>query len=322
MPSPRYDPRVLLADLYWSAVRAVAPGPALRAALEAGAPSPAPRVHLLALGKAAGPMALEAVEHLERLGRAPAGGVLVVPELTQSPHSVLPALVGDHPVPGAGSFAASEAIGRAVSQVRTGDEVWVLLSGGASSLIAAPVPGLERNDLVSLFRLLLGSGLDIAAMNRVRKRFSRWGAGRLGVSLEAALVKNFTISDVMNDDLASIGSGPCVPDPTTAGELIEFLTRHGLWEPLSPHLRAHLTAVDRGEVAETPKPTHPALARTTTTIIASNRLAVEAACRGHPTSRGAIRTRHRWGGRTGVADRRQTCSNDASPAFGRKVRRA
>ena len=289
MPTPTDDPRVLLADLYWSAVRAVAPGPALRAALEGGSRSPAPRVHLLALGKAAGPMALEAVEHLKRLGGAPVGGLLVVPEPTPSPHPVLPALVGDHPIPGPGSFAASEAIGQAIREVQPGDEVWVLLSGGASSLIAAPVEGIARDDLVSLFRVLLGSGLDISAMNRVRKRFTRWGAGRLGAALQPALVKNFTISDVINDDLASIGSGPCVADPTTAGELIEFLTRRGLWQPLSPTLREHLTAVDRGEVAETPKPTHPALARILTTIIASNRLAVEAACR-RATELGATAT--------------------------------
>ncbi|MDH4131606.1 MAG: DUF4147 domain-containing protein [Gemmatimonadota bacterium] len=279
MPTPLADSRALLADLYWSAVRAVAPGPALRAALEAGSPSPARRVHLFALGKAAGPMALEAVSYLERLGQTPAGGLLVVPEPTPSPHPDLPVLVGDHPIPGAGSFAASEGIAQAIESVRAGDEVWVLLSGGASSLMAAPGPGISRDDLVALFQLLLGSGLDISAMNRVRKRFTRWGAGRLGVRLDGALVKNFTISDVIGDDLGSIGSGPCVADPTTAGELHEFLTRRELWQSLPHALRNHLMSVIQGQEAETPKPSDPALNRITTTIIASNRLAVEAVCR-------------------------------------------
>jgi len=279
MPTTPVDPRGLLADLYWSAVRAVAPGPALRSALEVDSPSPAERVHLLALGKAAGPMAQEAVAFLRQHGRRPAGGLLVVPEPTPSPHPALPVLVGGHPIPSDGSFAASERIAEAIREIHPGDETWVLLSGGASSLMAAPIPGITHQDLVALFQLLLGSGLDISAMNRVRKRFIRWAGGRLGVALAQSLVKNFTISDVINDDLASIGSGPCVADPTTAGELIEFLTRHELWKPLSPSLRDHLMAVEGGRAVETPKPDDPALARITTTIIASNRLAVEAACR-------------------------------------------
>ena len=279
MPATAMDPRALLADLYWAAVNAVAPGPALRLALEAEPGPPAPRVHLLALGKAAGPMAAEAVAFLGRLGQSPAGGLLVVPEATPSPDPSLAVLVGDHPIPDAGSFAASDRLAEAVQSVQAGDEVWVLLSGGASSLIAAPLPPIGRSDLQGLFRLLLGSGLDISAMNRVRKRFTRWAGGRLGLSLADAVVKNFTISDVINDDLASIGSGPCVADPTTALELLEFLIQHEMWEPLSPALRTHLLAVREGQLAETPKPGDPALERISTKIIASNRLAVEAACR-------------------------------------------
>jgi glycerate 2-kinase len=279
MPITPSEPRSLLADLYWAAVKAVAPGPALRVALEAEPSPPAQRVHLLALGKAASPMAAEAVAVLRRMGRRPAGGLLVVPEATACPDPSLPVVVGDHPVPGEGSFAASDRLAEAIQSVRAGDEVWVLLSGGASSLIAAPLPGISRRDLLELFRLLLGSGLDISAMNRVRKRFTRWGGGRLGTALAHSIVKNFTISDVINDDLASIGSGPCVADPTTAGELIEFLIQHEMWEPLSPALQAHLLGVRAGQAAETPKPGNPALERIATKIIASNRLAVEAACR-------------------------------------------
>ena len=35
------------------------------------------------------------------------------------------------------------------------------------------------------------------------------------------------VSDVIGDDLASIGSGPCVPDPTTAGEIRGQLEQTG-----------------------------------------------------------------------------------------------
>jgi hydroxypyruvate reductase len=91
-------------------------------------------------------------------------------------------------------------------------------------------------------------------------------------------VKNFTISDVIGDDLGSIGSGPCVPDSSNATEVRTALTSAGLWEQLPPALREKLQTVERGEAPETPKPDHPAFLTTSTFLVASNRLALEAAC--------------------------------------------
>lgn len=273
------DPRALLTELYWAAVTAAAPGPALRAALDQHAASLDHPIHLLALGKAAHPMAVAAVEWLAARGREPAGGLLVVPEPSAAPHPALAVAVGDHPQPGMGSLGAADALGLAVQRVRPGHEVWVLLSGGTTSLIGAPVAGVTPTDLTQLYRLLLGSGLDITAMNRIRKRFARWAGGRLAAALHPAHVKNFTISDVIGDDLGSIGSGPCVPDASSAAEVRTALGSAGLWDQLPAPLQQHLAAVMRGELPETPKPDAPAFATTRTILIASNRLALEAACR-------------------------------------------
>jgi len=98
--------------------------------------------------------------------------------------------------------------------------VWVLLSGGTTSLIGAPEPGLTPGDLTAIYGHLLGSGLDIAAMNRIRKRFARWGGGKLARALAPARVRVYVVSDVIGDDLAAIGSGPCVADPSTAGGIV------------------------------------------------------------------------------------------------------
>ncbi len=277
-PDRPADPRALLADLYWAAVTAAAPGPALSAALAVHAPDPGRRVHLLALGKAALPMATAAVAYLAGHGRTPCGGVLVTPEPAPAPHPALIVVVGDHPEPGAGSLAASAQLAAAVSAVRPGDEVWVLLSGGTTSLIGAPVESIAPADLTALYRLLLASGLDISAMNRIRKRFARWAGGRLAAALERAHVKNFTISDVIGDDLGSIGSGPCVPDVSGATEIRTALVSAGLWEKIPGALREHLEAVERGTAPETPKPGDPAFRTLQTVLVASNRLALEAAC--------------------------------------------
>ena len=271
------DPRALLADLFRAAVTAVAPDRAVRAALASDPPEPKRRVHIVALGKAAHPMAAAAVAALEARGQSPAGGLLVVPEPAPAPHAALDVVTGDHPEPGTGSLLASQALAAAAARVAPGDEVWVLLSGGTTSLVGAPVPGITPGELAQLYRILLASGLDIHAMNQVRKRFTRWSGGRLATSLYPARVKNFTISDVIGDDLASIGSGPCVPDETTAAEVRSILTRAELWEKIPESMRRLVAAVERGEQPETPKPGDPGLGHTTTRVIASNRLALEAA---------------------------------------------
>jgi hydroxypyruvate reductase len=161
--------------------------------------------------------------------------------------------------------------------VRPDDEAWVLLSGGATSLLGAPVEGVTPEELTALYSLLLGSGLDITAMNRIRKRFSRWGAGRLAAALAPASVRVFVVSDVIGDDLASIASGPCVPDPSTAGEIRTALQEAGLWNRIPASLRERVSATAEGRVPETPKPGDPAFAQVETRLIASNRLALEAA---------------------------------------------
>lgn len=270
------SPRDLLTDLYWTAVTAAAPGPALTLSLASHTERSSRPVHLLALGKAALPMAEAAVAALLARGQTPAGGILVTPETAVSPHPALSVVVGDHPQPGAASFRAAERLADAVARVQPGDEVWVLLSGGTTSLIGAPIAAIAPSDLTELYRLLLGSGLDITAMNRIRKRFARWAAGRLAAALAPAHVKNFTISDVIGDDLGSIGSGPCVPDWSSAAEVRALLVTAGLWSTIPLTLRQHLEAVERGTAAETPKPGDPVFRTTETILVASNRLALEA----------------------------------------------
>lgn len=266
-----------MAELYRVATKAVDPGPALRRRLEelpavAGSP-----IHIIALGKAAVPMATAAVAHLAGRNVEPSGGLVVSPAAAPSPHLSLPVVPGDHPEPGPRSRAAAEALARAAAAVRPEHEVWVLLSGGTTSLIGAPVDRISPADLTALYSLLLGSGLDITAMNRIRKRFSRWGGGRLASALAPARVRCYVVSDVIGDDLASIGSGPLVPDPATAADVRRLLESAGLWDRVPAAARSLVIAAERREMPETPKPGDQAFARVTLELIASNRLALEAA---------------------------------------------
>jgi hydroxypyruvate reductase len=124
---------------------------------------------------------------------------------------------------------------------------------------------------------LLGSGLDIASMNAVRKRFSRWGAGRLALALAPAATHCLAISDVADDDLAVIGSGPCTPDSTTVQDVTDILQRGNLLTRIPQAHRDYLVSVSRGSNPETPSKKHPAFAHVSSRVIGNNRLAVDGA---------------------------------------------
>jgi hydroxypyruvate reductase len=268
------SPADVLTALYWAGVEAAAPGPALAAALENDEP-PVGRVWIIALGKAAHPMAVAAVDYLNDLGTEAAGGLVVGPGVSP-PLSHLTSLVGDHPLPGPGSLAAAAAVGDVAEQTEAGDQVWVLVSGGATSLVAAPIQAITPNDLAALYELLITSGLDITQMNTARKRFSRWGAGRLALALHPAQVTTFIVSDVIGDDIASIGSGPCVADESSAHDVRLLLEKAGLWTRVPRGLRDHLSAVERDPSLETPKGGHPVLVDVDNRVVAGNRLMLEA----------------------------------------------
>ncbi|HET7459342.1 MAG TPA: DUF4147 domain-containing protein [Gemmatimonadaceae bacterium] len=292
--------RVSSADLLHSLYDAALAGADARAAtdravlrLRLGTADDARATWIVALGKAAPAMAAGAVAALAASEASLAGGVVVgaaldgeAPALGEPPHPALQSLVGDHPVPGARSLAAADAIGDVVARVRPDDRVLVLLSGGASSLAAGPVRGVTADDMARLAELLLGSGLDVAAMNAVRKRFARWGAGRLAAALAGpdvqARVHCLVVSDVIGDPLAAVGSGPCVGDVATAASIETRLraARDGaapLWERVPPAMREYLERVVRGEEEETPKPGDACFRRVTVRVILNNADALTAA---------------------------------------------
>lgn len=222
-------------------------------------------------------MASAAVAEIQRSAMTIVGGVCVTAEPSAPVHEAVASLVGDHPLPDRRSFAAAEAVSVAASRVQVEDLALVLLSGGATSLVAAPVAGIPERDLTRLFDLLHRSGLDIHAMNVVRKRFTRWGAGRLAVALAPARIEVLLISDVPGDDPADVGSGPCTPDLTTVADVQRILTGAGLLDLVPPTVRAHLDAVRSGGADDTPSAMHPAFGTVATRTIGSNRLAVAAA---------------------------------------------
>ncbi len=251
------EPRALVASLFDAAVAAADPLAATRDALaeRLRARDDDGRGWIIATGKAAGRMA-----HGARLAAADAdlelaGGLIVAHEAVPA-DSPFESLVGDHPIPGVRSRHAALRLGALTQAVLPKDHVIVVISGGTSALIAAAVDGVPEHALDHAWRTLLGAGAatDIRVMNLVRRRFLRWGGGRLAAALGGAPVHQVLLSDVIGDDPGLIGSGPATPDPTTAADVLALLHEHHLADQLDPALIAYLDAVTGGTLPETPKP--------------------------------------------------------------------
>jgi hydroxypyruvate reductase len=165
-------------------------------------------VSLIALGKAAVPMARAAEAALGDLFRA---GIVVTKAADDGPPIGSEVLVGSHPVPEQRSIEAGQAILRFAADVPEGGLVLCLVSGGASALVESLVDGVAFEEFQALTQTLLRAGATIQELNAVRTRLSRIKGGGLLSALGRARVVNLIISDVLGDDPAVIASGPTVP---------------------------------------------------------------------------------------------------------------
>ncbi len=282
----RLPVRQLLERMIGEAVRAVDPGRALtqhlrrtgatlflgtkRYALPKGR-----RVVVVGAGKAAATMA-RAVEGI--LGPHLEGGCVVTKYHHRVPTKRIEVVEAGHPVPDEAGVAAGRRILDLVRSLKTSDLLLVLISGGASSLLPAPAPGLTLADKQRVTGLLLKSGASIQEVNTVRKHLSAIKGGQLAAATKARVL-SFILSDVLGDDLASIGSGPTAPDPTTFREALSTLRRYRLITKVPPAVRAHLQAGARAARRETPKPGSTVFRRVQHHIIGNNQAAVSAVAR-------------------------------------------
>ena len=192
------------------------------------------------------------------------GGVLAAP-VPFAPMSGVRAFRAGHPIPDAGSLAAARAALAVAAGLGEHDDLLVLLSGGASALLAAPADTITLDDKLAVTSLLLAAGASIAELNTVRKHLSAIKGGRLAAATRAR-VTTLAVSDVVapiDNDPSVIGSGPTVADPTSYSAAIDVLRRTGVGPRVPTAVRSHLAAGARGELAETPKPGDPRLARST-----------------------------------------------------------
>ncbi len=200
------DPRQALLHIYQSAIAAVHGRQRVRTVLQQHH-IPAP-VFLLGIGKAACAMAQGAHDVLG----ARIADALIVTKQGHAEALPWPVQEAGHPLPDEQSLAAGQKLIEFVTAIPPNAMVLVLLSGGASALVEALPEGMDLAQLRALNGWLLASGLDIGAINRIRKRLSRIKGGRLARLLSPRPVLCLAISDVPGDDPGAIGSGLLVAD--------------------------------------------------------------------------------------------------------------
>lgn len=224
-------------------------------------------------------MAAAAVAHCRSKELTIAGGLVVSADSTASPPpaAMIESVVGDHPVPGLRSRSASDRLSGLLERIGREDVVIICISGGTSSLIGAPIVGVREEDLAQLHAVLLGAGVPINRINAVRKRFSRWGGGRLAAALECARVIPILLADVPNEDPSMIGSGPVSPDPLEAWHVERILRDAGVAKQIPLSIASTLGAMRAGAVPETPKPGSEVFARVEPPFVVGNSAALEGA---------------------------------------------
>ena len=269
--SPPPDPRGLLRALFDAAVAAASAGAVVPSHLP---DPPTGRTVVVGAGKAAAAMA----RAVERAWRGPLSGTVVVPYAHGVICRRIAVVEAAHPVPDDAGRRAAARILEEVSGLSADDLVLCLVSGGGSSLLALPAPGIDLADERATGAALLRSGAPITAMNCVRKHLSAVTGGRLAAAAWPAQVIALVISDVPGDDPAVIASGPTVADPTTYRDALDALETYSVTPP--PAVAAHLSAgaaSGPGAPPETPKPGDPRLSRSSTVVLATAADALEAA---------------------------------------------
>lgn len=253
--------------LFQAAIAAADPAGALRRAFLSApvqAPSAGGAWILIAVGKAAVPMAEEALRHLTG---APVRALVVTNYENARPVAGAEVMASGHPVPDENGARAGAAVAALLDSAGPSDRVVALISGGGSALLPAPAPGLTLEDKAAVNRLLLAHGYEITEINLIRQQLSRLKGGGMLRLAAPAPVAAFILSDVIGDDLRTIASGPTVAPLGTRGDARTLLEARGIWEAVPGTVRAHLSAPE-GHVAPLP-PAHNML-------IGSNRMSLEA----------------------------------------------
>lgn len=247
------DDQALLRVLFDAAVAAASPAACMPLWLE---DRPAGRVIVIGAGKAAASMAAI----VEQQWAPPLEGLVIVPDGHVAQCDQIEVVEASHPVPDERGVAATQRILEMVSGLEADDTVVCLFSGGGSSLLCAPAPGLTLDDKRARTAELLRSGAPIHEINATRREMSAIKGGKLAAACAPANIITLIISDVPGNDPSVVASGPTVTDVqsardgdvrilATSDDALQAAALRALELDITPHLLGDL-AGDARNLAE------------------------------------------------------------------------
>ncbi|MCF6204023.1 MAG: glycerate kinase [Methylococcaceae bacterium] len=233
------------------------------------------KICLVAFGKAACSMAKAAVEII------PKHYLVGKPIVVTNYENVIPikyceVIGAGHPYPDFSGQKAAQSIVERLKKSQADELVLVLISGGGSALVPYPVDSISLGDKIITNNLLLASGANIQQINCVRKHLSQIKGGWLAKLASPACCHALILSDVINDDLSTVASGPTVPDNTTFLEAISILKEKLIWDYIPINVKIFLEKGEQGNVEETPKTNNAIFKNTSHSLIGSNTISLNA----------------------------------------------
>jgi len=245
----------------------------------AGQPFPVSREGKIVVSGAGKATALMAWELEKILGPDIAAGHIVVKYGHTVPLKYIGCTESGHPVPDANGIDGTQKVVETISGLSEKDIHICLLSGGGSALLADEPPGATLADIMQLNELLLKCGADIAETNAVRKHLSAVKGGQLARLAAPATTISLILSDVIDDPLDVIASGPTAPDSSTFSEVWTILGKYAIAGKLPSSILKILTDGKNGILPETPKGDDPLFRHVHNYIIGNNRIALNEAAR-------------------------------------------
>lgn len=182
---------------------------------------------------------------------------------------------GGHPQPNQESVWGAEAILKSLEGLNQESLALFLISGGGSAAVEKPVDDeISLPDLIATYKALVLSGAPIAQINAVRKHLSATKGGGMAVAAHPAQQVSIMVSDVPENALDSLSSGPTMPDTSSLDDCYSIVRDYNLLSEFPASVRE---LFDRHALEETPKQNDPVFARSRWWIILSNATAEKAA---------------------------------------------
>jgi len=232
-------------------------------------------IYLIGAGKATARMALAVYEILKD---KISGGAITIPYGSNGGFEDIFVTHASHPIPDASGVRGTQKMIKILQKTTPTDLVFVLISGGGSSLMPLPSKNLSLNEKQYVTNSLILSGASIEEINVVRKHLSQIKGGQMlrYKNKECRLV-SLIISDVINDKMDVIASGPTCPDTSTYEDAARVLRKYGLWNKEHHGAKSVICDGIMNHQPETLKPGDAVLRRVTNFLIGNNDVACTAA---------------------------------------------